>query len=131
MEEASNLAQQTNDSLFTYIILRSVANDFYSKNDYILAYEYYAKATEYNDFYPSTFYMAALTYSRIENNDSIDYWIQKAIDLAKIERTHQRSPDNNLRRIHFFDGNPLQIYYIQKNQNNLIYSERIDIFAAK
>ena len=86
MDEALGFAKQANDSLLIYIMLRSIANDFRSKDDNKSAYRYYAKATEYNDFYSSTFYMAALTYSQIENNDTIDYWIQKAIDLAKQQK---------------------------------------------
>lgn len=86
MEEASNLAKQINDSLFKYTILRSLANDFYFKNDYKFAYRYYAKATEYNNSYSSTFYMAALAYSWIGNSDTIGYWMQKGLDLAKKQK---------------------------------------------
>ncbi|MDD2437093.1 MAG: hypothetical protein PHG27_10170 [Massilibacteroides sp.] len=83
LEEAKQLAKQENDSLFTYIILRTVANDFYSKKDYLSAYHNYLKASEYNGSYPSVFYMAALSFSRIKNNDTIDYYMQKAINLSK------------------------------------------------
>jgi len=86
MEEAKQLAKQESDSLFSYSILRSIANNFQDKKNYESAYRYYVKASEYNSSDPSTFYMAALAYSQIENNDSIDYWMKKAINLAKQQK---------------------------------------------
>lgn len=83
MEEALKFAENTNDSLFTYNIFRSAAKDFYIKNEYRPAYNYYNKAVEYNDSDPSVFYEAGLTYCHIADNDTIDYWMQKAIALAK------------------------------------------------
>lgn len=86
IEEAEQLAKQENDSLLNYTILRSIGNNFYDRKNYESAYQYYVKASEYNDSDPSIFYTAALAYSQIKNNDSIDYWMQKAINLAKQQK---------------------------------------------
>ncbi len=81
--EAFELAQQTHNSIATYNLLRTTAGKLYGINDYKQAYLYYTKAFEYDSTSSSTCYMAALTYSMIKNNDTIDYWMQKAIDLAR------------------------------------------------
>jgi tetratricopeptide (TPR) repeat protein len=86
MTEAKELAKNANDSLFSYIIYRSIANDFYNEKEYVKSYQYYKKAMTYNNSYPSTYYMAALAYSQVNNNDTIDYWMQKAITLAKQQK---------------------------------------------
>lgn len=86
MEDAKELVKLENDSLFSFTILRSIANNYYDKKNYELAYRYYVKASEYNDFDPSIFYTAALANSQIKNNDSVDYWMQKAINLAKQQK---------------------------------------------
>lgn len=86
MREAENYAEQNNDSLFTYIIFRSIANDCRNAGDYEAAYRYYVKASEYDSSYPSTFYMAALSLSSLDDKqklDSLDYWINRAIQSAK------------------------------------------------
>lgn len=83
IKEASDFAEHTNDSLFSYTILRTIANDFYDNKDYRSAYQYYVKATEYNNSNSATYYMAAMSYFCVNNNDTMDYWMQKAIDLAK------------------------------------------------
>lgn len=86
IEEAKQLAEQQNDSLFYYHINRLVANNFYNKKNYESAYRYYVKASQYNTSDPSIFYKAALANSQIKNSDSIDYWMQKAINLAKQQK---------------------------------------------
>lgn len=83
MAETEEFAKHAGDSLFSYIVYRSIANHQHKKNDNRSAYRNYVKASEYNDSYSSTLYMAALTYSNIENNDTVDYWMQRAIDKAK------------------------------------------------
>lgn len=116
MAEASSLAENTNDSLFTYKILRSVASDFYTKNEYELAYNYYKKAIEYNDSVPSTFYMAGLAYCQIHNNDTIDYWMQKAIALAKQQK-------DTVSALHYY-RNYTDVQIIAKNYDKALANMR-------
>lgn len=95
MSEAKALAENTNDSLFIHNIFQSVANDYYTKNEYRQAYTYYQKAAEYAPSNSLIFYRAGLAYCYLGSNDTIDYWMQKAIDIAKAQK-------DTLRIIHYY-----------------------------
>ncbi|MCC8146835.1 MAG: hypothetical protein LIO93_10470, partial [Bacteroidales bacterium] len=89
MNEAMQFARQGRDSLFTSNLLRTRANHYYDAKNYKSAIPYYEKASEYNPFLPSNLYMIAISYSFMDKTiycDSIDYWMNKTIALAKEQK---------------------------------------------
>ena len=115
INEATELAIQENDSVFAHIVYQQVAHDYNGKNDYETAYRYYVKASEYNSV-SWTYYMAALAYSRNKNNDTLDYWMQKAINLA-IEKKDTAS-------IHHYYRNYADILIGHKDYNKALENIR-------
>jgi len=110
--EALTFAENTNDSLFACKIFRSAADDFYKKKEFRLAYNYYKKASEYDNSASLIFYRAGLAYCHLHNNDTLDYWMQKAIALAK----HQNDTFN----VQHYYRNYMDIHIYGKNYNKAL-----------
>ena len=88
------LALEMKDSTKTSYIYRALGENLFSEKEYQEAIYSFRQSIEYGNY--GSYYMAGLSYSRLNNEDSARYCISKAIDMAALN--NERNAVNHFRR---------------------------------
>jgi len=88
------VALELMDSIMIPRIYLEIGNEYYGKKEYRDAITLFRQAIEYNDI--DSYYMAGLSYAQTGNVDSMNYFMNKAINLA--EQRNNRDYANHFRR---------------------------------
>ena len=89
-----DIALELKDSIMIPRIYLEIGNGYYGKKEYRDAITIFRKAIEYNNI--DSYYMAGLSYAQTDNVDSMNYFMNKAIDLAM--QRNNRDDINHYRR---------------------------------
>jgi len=88
------IALELKDSTMIPPIYHEIGNEYYVKKEYRDAISFFRKAIEYDKI--ESYYMAGLSYAQTGNVDSMNYFMNKAIDLAT--QRNNRDDVNHFRR---------------------------------
>ena len=89
-----DVALELNDSTMIHRIYREIGSGYYGKKEYHNAVTLFRQAIEYGN--NDSYYMAGLSYAQTDNVDSMNYFMNKAIDIAA--QRNNRGAVNHYRR---------------------------------